>query len=70
MGKRILLVDVQEILVNNQSWLEFDKAVNPYNPEKYEYFLTRNRKSVIKNIEYNKEKLELLYKQKGLCALC
>lgn len=32
--------------------------------------MTRNRSSIIKNIEYNKQKLELLKKQDGLCAMC
>lgn len=70
MGKQILLFDVQENLVNNENTLKFDEAINPYNPEKYEYFKTRNRSSAIKNIIYNKQKLELLKKQEGLCAIC
>jgi RNA-directed DNA polymerase len=70
LGKQILLVDVQEILVDNQNTLKFDETINPYNPEKYEYFKTRNRSSVIKNIELNKQKQELLKKQNGLCAIC
>jgi len=70
MGKQLLLVDVQEILVNNENTLKFDNDINPYNPDKYEYFKTRNRSSIIKNIEYNKQKLELLKKQDGLCAIC
>jgi hypothetical protein len=70
MGKEILLVDIQEILVNNENTLKFVSSINPYNPEKYKYFLTRNRSSVIKNIEYNKQKLELLKKQDGKCTMC
>jgi RNA-directed DNA polymerase len=69
-GKRILLVDIQEILVNREQTLKFDEAINPYNPDKYNYFMSRNRSSIIKNIEYNKQKQELLKKQVGLCALC
>jgi len=69
-NKRILLVDVQEILVNNQNTLKFDETINPYNPEAYEYFKTRNRSSAIKNIELNKQKVELLKKQNGLCPYC
>lgn len=70
LGKQILLVDVQEILVNDQNTLRFDNTINPYNPDEYEYFQSRNRSSTIKNIEYNKQKLELLKKQDGLCTLC
>ena len=68
--QKLLLVDIQEILVNNENTLKFNESINPYNPEKYEYFLTRNRSSIIKNIKYNKQKQELLKKQNGLCAMC
>jgi len=61
---------VQEILVNFENTLQFEESINPYNPDAYEYFLRRNRSSIIKNIQYNKQKLELLKKQDGLCALC
>lgn len=70
LGKELLLVDVQEILVNSEPTLAFDDTVNPYNPEKYQYFKTRNRSSVIKNIEYNKQKQQFLAKQDGICAIC
>jgi RNA-directed DNA polymerase len=70
LGKELLLVDVQEILVNKENTLKFDESINPYNPESYEYFLTRNRISIIRNIEYNKQKQELLKKQNGLCTMC
>jgi len=69
-GKQILLVDIQEILVNNLLTLRFDKTINPYNPDTYEYFKTRNRSAIIKNIEYNKQKQRLLKAQDGLCMIC
>jgi len=69
-GSQILLVDIQEILVNNINTLQFDESINPYNPEAYEYFKTRHRSAIIKDIENNKQKRELLKKQDGLCAIC
>lgn len=69
-GKQLLIVDVQEILVNNQMMLKFGETINPYNPEAYEYFKTRNRSAIIKNIEYNKQKQNLLKIQDGICTLC
>ena len=50
--------------------LEFDDSINPYNPDAYEYFKTRNRSAIIKNIEYNKQKQNLLRIQDGICTLC
>jgi len=62
LGKQVLLVDVQEVLVNNENTLKFNESINPYNPDEYDYFKRRNRSSVIKNIELNKQKLSLLKK--------
>jgi 5-methylcytosine-specific restriction endonuclease McrA len=70
LQKEILIADIQEILVNRYNYLKFEEWINPYNPEAYEKFDTQNRKAIVKDIRYNKEKRRLLVKQSGKCPYC
>lgn len=69
-GVKILMADIQEILVKNENMLGFYPRPNPYNPE--DFFKIQN---AIKWIDkrsplLNQQQNRLMLKQKGVCPIC
>jgi RNA-directed DNA polymerase len=69
-GKDVLITDIQQIKVRSENVLPFNEDMNPYNPDAYDKFMTRNRSAIVKDITNNKQKRSLLEKQNAICPLC
>ena len=69
-GKRILLVDIQEILVDIENTLPFGNSPNPYNPEDYDKVDSRLKRQAKNDRRISILKTNLLRKQDGICPAC